>query len=110
MVFQAGTRNLYCGLRVGKIPAPGSVAKRQIRFPRFLDPIETRPRLPVPLFGKFDGFGHRCKFSASVVAFDSAPFAIGQAAQVDFNHRRSVLSPRRIPWRRRDRHPKGRTV
>ena len=86
MVFQAGTRNLYCGLRVGKIPAPGSVAKRQIRFPRFLDPIETRPRLPVPRFGKFDGVGHRVETVRQVEALDALPLVVYELASVDADH------------------------
>ena len=88
----------------------GLVAESQKRFLRLLDPIETRPRLPVPRFGKFDGVGHRVESVGNVEALDAAPFAIGQAAQEDFNHRRSVLSPRRVPWRRRDRHPMHGTI
>jgi hypothetical protein len=40
MVFQAGTRHLSRGLRVGKITADRSVSESQKRFLRFLEPVE----------------------------------------------------------------------
>ena len=87
-----------------------SDTKRQIRFLWLLDPIKRWPALPVLVLCIFDCVGHRVETVSDVETLDALPLPIGQAAQVDFNHRRSVLSPRRIPWRRRDRHPMRGTI
>ena len=78
------------GVRVGSPASRGrmmitgrSVAKRQKRFFRFLDPIETRPRLPVPRFGKFDGVGHRVEFVTTVEALDPGPLVVLKVASVN---------------------------
>ena len=55
--------------------AAGSVAKRQKRFLWLLEPIETRPRLPVQRLIMFDGVGHRVK-SVTKVDF-LAPRLVG---------------------------------
>ena len=65
----------------------GSIAKRQIRFLWRLEPIKTLPRPRVQSLGVFDGLAHQSKATGRVMAFDTLPFAIGQLASVDLNHR-----------------------
>ena len=68
MVFQAGTRNLSRGLRVGKITADRSVSDRQRSFLRRLEPVERWPSLAVPRFGIFRGARHRFESVTTVNA------------------------------------------
>ena len=88
----------------------GLFVERQKRFLWLPQPIKPRPALAVPRFGKFDGVAHRFKAETDVVALDTDPLVILKAAQVDFNHRGSVLSPRRVPWWPWNRHPKSRRI
>ena len=62
------------------------VAESQKRFLRLPDPIKALPRLPVQRLCIFDGFGHQSESTAGGVAFDAAPFAIGQLAQENLDH------------------------
>ena len=61
----------------------GSVAKRQIRFLRFLELVKRWPALPVLVLRIFRRARHRVETVWQVVALDAAPLAIGQAAQED---------------------------
>jgi hypothetical protein len=68
MVFQAETRHLSRGLRVGKITADRSVSDRQRSFLRRLEPVERWPSLAVPRFGIFRGARHRFESVTTVNA------------------------------------------
>ena len=68
MMFQAETRHLSRGLRVGKITADRSVSESQKRFLRFLEPVERWPALAVPVFCIFRGARHRFESVTTVNA------------------------------------------
>ena len=76
--------------------AAGSVAKRQKRFPRFLDPIERWPALPVPRFGIFRRARHRVETVSDVEAFDAAPLVVLKAAQENLDHDVKKAGTRRL--------------
>ena len=64
----------------------GSVLQRQKRFLWLLDPIETRPLLPVQIFSISRGRGFGVESERQVHSFDPFPFIAKVGAADDCDH------------------------